>query len=268
VLASTPNQDKFNDHERYNQEAQNFLSSESTPALGPDGSLGVREELRAPYIYYENIIRATVEPGKRVLDLCSGNGVHTLTAARVGAHVTAADFAENTLAVVSLRAKRAGVSVITIVADAEKLPLPSHTFDLVSCAGGLSYVYLPRFLDEVIRVLKPGGVFVCVDSFDHNPIYRVNRYIHYLRGNRSFSTLQRMPNQHTLDAIRTHFPDLEVKYFGIGSFLMPAVRLVFGASKAVYFNNWIDSQFRFARKWAFKIVAYGHSKTAQAEIVG
>lgn len=131
------------------------------------------------------------------------------------------------------------------------------SFDIITCAGSLSYVDLALLLAEIHRILRPGGSFVCIDSFNHNPVYRLNRYIHYRMGRRSRSTLERMPNRRTLVTLKEHFPNLEVRYFGIGSFLMPAIRLTMGAANAAQFNEWLDRTLPFARIWAFKIVAHG-----------
>ena len=46
----------------------------------------------------------------------------------------------------------------------------------------LSYGDNDLVLKNVYQKLKPGGYFVCVDSLDNNIIYRINRYLHYLRG--------------------------------------------------------------------------------------
>lgn len=51
-------------------------------------------------------------------------------------------------------------SVRYITCPAEKLPLPDAFFDFISCVNVLDHVNDPQIvLDEIIRVLKPGGVF-------------------------------------------------------------------------------------------------------------
>ena len=67
----------------------------------------------------------------------------------------------------------------------ELLPFDNEIFDIVACAGGLSYGDNKLVLNEIYRVLKPKGMFICIDSLNENPIYKFNRYLHYLRGNRT-----------------------------------------------------------------------------------
>lgn len=91
-----------------------------------------------------------------VLDLGCGHGHYALLARSLGARrVLAVDFA---LPMV-LAAPRPAV-----VADAERLPLPGGSVDVVIAALLLSFVREPgRFLAEVARVLRPGGAVVASD---------------------------------------------------------------------------------------------------------
>ena len=100
------------------------------------------------------------------------------------------------------------------MADMEALPFPDGSFDVICCAGALSYGDNCIVRNEIYRVLKPGGSFIALDSLNHNPIYKLNRYIHFLRGHRSKSTLQRMPTQDLIDSYTSQFGSSKVKYFG------------------------------------------------------
>ena len=250
-------QDRETERQRYNARATQQLA---TP-LGSDGAESVAPLLRQPYLVYEQHIRVAARPKLAVLDLCCGDGVHSLTAALLGADVTVSDLAENNLGVAQRRAQRAGVTLRTVVADAEHLPLPDASFDLITCAGSLSYVDLEKFLGELRRLLRPHGTFVFVDSLNHNPIYRFNRWIHYLRGRRSRSTLERMPTLTTLDRIRADFPDLRITHHGVFSFLAPLVRS-FGAARAAVWLDRTDAAWPSLNRFAFKVVGIGHRPAA------
>ncbi len=248
--------DKLIERDRYEQRASALLAADPLAALGPDGAGSVPPEFRSPYLRYEAHIRALARPGIRVLDLCCGTGRHSLVAAQSGAQVTVADIAPHNVELARLRATRAGLQVAGTVTDAESLPWPDSSFDVVTCAGSLSYVDLEKFLAELRRVLRPGGAFVFVDSLNHNPFYRLNRYVNYRRGQRSRSTLKRMPSLATLERIRVDFPELQVSFHGIFCFLSPVLRLAGAERAARWLDRW-DAAVPFLRHHAFKVVGSG-----------
>ena len=94
----------------------------------------------------------------------------------------------------------------------EILPFDNETFDIIACAGGLSYGNNKLVLNEIHRVLKQNGTFICIDSLNENPIYKLNRYVHYLRGNRTKSTLKRMPDRKLLEDYKSKFGITKINY--------------------------------------------------------
>ena len=105
---------------------------------------------------------ADINPGARVLDLASGAGSQTLSAARrVGArgHVVASDISETMLQHVQENARAAGLeNVTTLAGAAENLDVDSESFDAVICRLGLMLFAEPaKALAAVRRAVKPGG---------------------------------------------------------------------------------------------------------------
>jgi SAM-dependent methyltransferase len=105
---------------------------------------------------------ARVRSGLRVLDLASGTGQPALDLARaVGptGHVTATDLSPAMLAIAERNAREAGLGNIAFrQADAEALPFPNESFDVVtSRLGAMYFVDFQRALGEIRRVLKPNG---------------------------------------------------------------------------------------------------------------
>jgi enediyne biosynthesis protein CalE5 len=105
---------------------------------------------------------AQVRPGMRVLDLASGTGEPALTLAAAVApdgHVTATDLVPEMLATAEEVARERGLDNISFKqADAEDLPFPDESFDVVTCRFGVMFFPDPaRALREVRRVLKPDG---------------------------------------------------------------------------------------------------------------
>lgn len=112
-----------------------------------------------------------LSPEARVLDLCCGQGRHTLEMARRGfSHVEGYDRSGYLVRKARTRAKKEGLSVRFREGDARKLPYGSDSFDAVLLLGN-SFGYFDsvkhdlQVLKEIFRVLRPGGRLL-VDSAD------------------------------------------------------------------------------------------------------
>ena len=96
--------------------------------------------------------------GKKVLDVGCGTGVDLMRFAKGGAMATGVDIAPSAIELARKNAAYQGVDVELKVADAEQLPFPDATFDLVFAHGVIQYSSdTQRVVDECRRVLKPGG---------------------------------------------------------------------------------------------------------------
>ncbi len=105
--------------------------------------------------------------GSKVLDVAGGTGDLALAfAKKVGeaGQVVHTDINEAMLRVGRDRMIDAGYSLPTMVCDAEKLPLPSDHFDVVTVAFGLrNMTHKEQALSEMCRVLKPGGKLLVLE---------------------------------------------------------------------------------------------------------
>ena len=106
-------------------------------------------------------------PGRNLLDLAGGTGDISFRWLRGGGGpVILSDINAEMLEVGRTRAEQSGQigGLSLLVADAEALPLPEQKFDRVSMAFGLrNCTDKMRVLTEVLRVLKPGGRFFCLE---------------------------------------------------------------------------------------------------------
>jgi ubiquinone/menaquinone biosynthesis C-methylase UbiE len=96
--------------------------------------------------------------GERVLDVAAGNGNATLAAARRFASVTSTDYVPALLDKGRARALAEGFDIDFRFADAESLPFPDSSFDVVlSTFGAMFTPDHARPAREMLRVLRPGG---------------------------------------------------------------------------------------------------------------
>jgi D-alanine-D-alanine ligase len=105
----------------------------------------------------------SLEPGHRVLDLCGGQGRHSMKLTeRCIADCTVVDFSGHLVKMGLQTAREKGYSVRFIQGDARRTGLPANTFDHVIIMGN-SLGYLPqpeddnKILEEAFRLVKPGS---------------------------------------------------------------------------------------------------------------
>jgi len=107
---------------------------------------------------FELVRFATVAPGDRVLDVACGTGVVAITAARMGAVVEGLDLTPKLLERAGQNAVLAGFQIQFREGDAEALPYPDASFDVVLSQFGHMFAPRPEVtVSEMLRVLRPGG---------------------------------------------------------------------------------------------------------------
>ncbi|HEY5949264.1 MAG TPA: class I SAM-dependent methyltransferase [Kofleriaceae bacterium] len=127
---------------------------QATWASGAYGKIGVTLQ-----IVGELLCEAVdVGPGDHVLDVAAGNGNASLAAARRGARVVASDYVPALLDAARIRAEAEGLPLTTAVADAEALPFPDASFDVVLSTFGVMFTPSQETAAaELARVCRPGG---------------------------------------------------------------------------------------------------------------
>lgn len=244
--------DKQIEKERFNGRASTVLS-ENNIVKATLGSSVMSQFLRSPYQYYEKLIKERVSSADVVLELGAGSGLHTLCLVQTGARVVASDISPHSLEVLEKGIKESGYQVSTKVADIELLPFDNESFDVIACAGSLSYGDNDKVINEIFRVLKTGGLCICVDSLNHNPVYKFNRWIHFRRGNRTISTLKRMPTVSLTESYGRKFGSVHVAYFGAIAWLAPVLGIFLSDKKVSNLINSFDHKVS-TKKSAFKFV--------------
>ena len=113
--------------------------------------------------------RMDVKPGSKTLDVCCGTGDWTIALAEAvgpSGEVNGLDFSQNMLNVGIEKVKNLGLKQVKLIhGNAMELPFPDNSFDYVTIGFGLRNVpdYL-QVLKEMHRVVKPGGIAVCLET--------------------------------------------------------------------------------------------------------
>ncbi|HVC83114.1 MAG TPA: methyltransferase domain-containing protein [Chloroflexota bacterium] len=112
--------------------------------------------------------------GTRVLDVAAGPGTSaTHLAQRFGCRVTGVDLSESNVVAARETAMRLGVATLTdfVVGDAELLPFPDESFDVVVCECALcTFPDKHTAVTEFARVLRLGGRVGISDLTRNGPL--------------------------------------------------------------------------------------------------
>lgn len=99
-----------------------------------------------------------LQPGSKVLDVAAGNGNVTLAAARRWCEVTSTDYVPALLERGRERAVAEHLEIVFREADAEALPFPEASFDVVVSSFGVMFTAdQDKACAELLRVCKPQG---------------------------------------------------------------------------------------------------------------
>nr|WP_289036654.1 demethylmenaquinone methyltransferase [uncultured Allobacillus sp.] len=130
--------------------------------------------------------RMAVEQGSDCLDVCCGTGDWTIALSEATGqegNVIGLDFSQNMLSVGEKKIADRQIENITFThGDAMNLPYEDHSFDYVTIGFGLRNVPdYNRVLEEMYRVVKPGGSVVCLETSQPTlPVYK-QLYFFYFR---------------------------------------------------------------------------------------
>jgi len=113
--------------------------------------------------------KMNVQPGRSAIDLCCGTCDWTiaLSQASGSGRIVGLDFSQNMLDIGGHKVKEAGLAdaIELVQGNAMSLPFESDSFDYATIGFGLRNVPDYRqVLSEMRRVVKPGGLVVCLDA--------------------------------------------------------------------------------------------------------
>ena len=103
-----------------------------------------------------------------ILDIATGTGDLAINLVKTNANkIIGADISEGMLEVgrKKIAAKHLEKTIEMVFGDSENLPFENNTFDAITVAFGIrNFENLEKGLSEILRVLKPNGIFVILET--------------------------------------------------------------------------------------------------------
>ncbi len=131
-------------------------------------------------IWRRNAIRLLMKyaPAK-ILDVATGTGDFAIESLKTGAQeIVGVDISEEMLVVGRTKVAALGIGhrIMLQTGDSEDLSFSDHSFDAVTVAFGVrNFENLSKGIDEIYRVLKPGGI-ICVLEFSKPRYFPVKQF--------------------------------------------------------------------------------------------
>ena len=121
-------------------------------------------------------LRYTESRGRDVLDVGCGQGIDVYEYASAGARATGIDLTPRHVELATLHLAATGLAASIFEGDAEAMPFPAASFDLVSSNGVLHHTpNIAAALAECRRVLRPGGNFTVILYNRHSFHYWISQ---------------------------------------------------------------------------------------------
>lgn len=159
-----------------------------------------------------------VQSSDIVLDLACGTGENFKSiAARLGKNglLVGLDFSQGMIREANIRVRRyQWGNILLLLGDASRLPFADSVFDRVICTYALKVI--PPYhqaLDEIVRVLKHGGILVVLDEKPLRGIRSFLNPLFKLSGHGAFTDIPRP----LIEEMVKRFQDVQVKDYSFGS---------------------------------------------------
>ena len=124
-------------------------------------------------------VAAQLPADTKVLDVAPGPGYFCIELARLGNYaITGIDISHTFVEIAQRNAGEAGVAIDYRQGSASHMPFAADTFDFLLCRAAFKNFGEPvRALQEMWRVLKPGGRALIIDLRKDAPLAEVYRHV-------------------------------------------------------------------------------------------
>jgi ubiquinone/menaquinone biosynthesis C-methylase UbiE len=128
-------------------------------------------------------IAKQLPPQRSVLEVAPGPGYFAIELAKLGNYqITGLDISETFVGMACANAAKAGVKVDFRRGNASKMPFANECFDFLLCRAAFKNFTEPqRALEEMHRVLKPGGQALIIDLRKDAPQESINQAVNEMK---------------------------------------------------------------------------------------
>lgn len=145
-----------------------------------------------------------------------------------------------------------------LMMDAENLGFNSNTFDVICGGGILHHLNIERAMDEIVRVLRPGGKAVFAEPLGHNIF--INFY-------RNFTPAMRTEDEHPLllsdiKLMGNYFEKFTVHYYYMltfASLLFKKTKLFLPLKKVLFKIDRFLFSHTPLKRWAWQVILEFHN---------
>ena len=136
-------------------------------------------QMMKEYVELAQRLAGQLPPGSAVLEVAPGPGYLSIELAKLGSYaITGLDISHSMVKIAGEKAAKAGVKVDFKQGSASNLPFPKDSFDFLVCRAAFKNFAKPVVaLQEMCRVLKPGGRAIIIDLRGDAEPNAVGRYV-------------------------------------------------------------------------------------------
>jgi ubiquinone/menaquinone biosynthesis C-methylase UbiE len=129
------------------------------------------------------MVAGQVNPGDEILEVAPGPGLTAIELAKLGGYrVTGLDISDSFVEIARANAAQTGVAVSFEHGNASAMPFADNRFDVIYCEAAFKNFAEPVIaLDEMYRVLKPGGQAVIMDLRKDASVHEIDDYVNAMR---------------------------------------------------------------------------------------
>ena len=131
------------------------------------------------YRHYAQLVASKVSEGATILEVAPGPGYLSVELAKLGTyHITGLDISPTFVEIAQAKAQEAGVDVDFRQGNASHMLLAGDRFDFIVCSAAFKNFSEPvQAMDEMFRVLKPGGTALIIDLRPDASIEEIEKHI-------------------------------------------------------------------------------------------